>query len=544
MLFEQIGAPKEIPTALTGMKGLNQGASLPPRASLNTCIGASTVLDHFVELASQRIDRILVTMRGSKQWEAQNADKFPAFRITTTTNNDKSLVAFQAPDDPQIRPQITVQTSQIRETVGGGALNALADAAVTKAVMQNLFGLQTIPPDTLTFSAPQRIRARVLELVEAAGVDNLRVQALDGDIRQTFVLQDEKKDRKITLNTLTGTVAEGQTIKLPTESGYWLFNNEVGNQVFSDALKWLRAHPEAKRQPIWAVGSKQLAQDPSKFDSFLTKCNTVILNLDEAVDWILRHSDTEFSQDVALLRLLEAEPLSTTHTKKVQGYAEGILQKVSQIASLLKLDTAPPVNVPTTKYSLPEDPQIRIQAAQRVADLIHSMGLEKGTVFITDGGYPTISSRKYKDSSEQVKKVQLYIPVLTGDEVDKIKDAIQEHTDKAPREYTIGCGDSVAGTILALKQLTNDQVLPSTITIMANYISCLLRWMPYPNLLEIQAKYPELVRTVLALALQKLDEKDEATFGHHRLELIPEAMKGRTPSIFGRELIQFKSSGT
>lgn len=521
----------EIPSALAGMNRLVSSDSPVSLYSANACVGASTVLDTKIASTKKRIAAVSHTMQGSDQWRTQNADKYPASKIETIHKDGKVTIIFHAPDNSNIRPQITVNPEELDETIGGGAYNGMTDAAAIKAALKEIFGLQSIPQDTLTFSAPQRIRQTIIDQIKAVGISNLTLNPLAGEIREMFVLT--AGGERLMLNTQVGTIKDDTQAKIDPSTGFWLFNNEVGTQVFRDTIKRLRKFPNQDRKIIWAPGSNQLKEDPNNFDTFLTKCNTVVLNLDEAVDWILIHSDPEFSEDTALLSLLKEETLPRSKSDKIKSYSEGIKKRAKQLNTLLGLINTREVHLPSVKRVIPGSPEVRVKIAQRVADIIHSMGVEEGTIFITDGGHPTISSRKYQSqATDEVKKIQLYIPTLSGDEESAIKQIITDTAGTDPKEYTMGCGDAVAGTILALKQITNDTVLPSTISIIANYVSCLLRWVPYPNLLAVEAAHPGLTKAVMNLALKNLDAKEQQSFKAHQLEPIPEEMKGHKTAYF------------
>ncbi len=569
---ETLPVPHTLPGIFDPETGLEyQELSDPTRGSVNACIGASSVLDQTAWVTPKELSSLKKTMEDSRAWQTNPTDKYGAAHIfSKTTGGKKRTVTFVAEDDPKVSPQITIEESKIKESIGGGAQNGMMDAAVIKKALKALFGLTNIPRDTLTFSAPIKIREEVIKRVTNVGLPELTVNAQDGTIRETYALNDGTD--KITISTQSGNLAEGEDLPpIDPKTGYILFNNEVSPRVFQDMIKHARQNPATPQNFIWAVGSNQLNQDPNNFDVFLQKCNTVILNLDEAVKWILNHSDPAFSQDKALLDLLEDIPEGDSKkAAKLYDKANKALEVLAQGLTRIGLNTPQKKTLPINKKRIPSPPkepksgkprseQItkawsdykveldeykkrRTTIAQRIADIIHSMGLELGTVYITDGGNPTISSRRYNSKKrKEPRKKQLYIPPLSDNETEKIKNIIRQFTESEPAEYTIGCGDSVAGTILALKQMTGDQALPSTINIVANYISCLIRWMPYPNLLEIEAVYPGMTQEVIKIALQDLDKNDKNTFEQRKLEPIPPEAKGRKISPFMRMIQAHKS---
>jgi hypothetical protein len=153
------------------------------------------------------------------------------------------------------------------------------------------------------------------------------------------------------------------------------------------------------------------------------------------------------------------------------------------------------------------DPEKRFKTAQRCSDLIHKLGFLDGTVYVTDGEHNTLVS----DRVSSKEKTQSALPILPHKRTQEVKALIEKEGLEAKPDNT-GAGDSFAGTVLALKQFTGDNAEPLVIGIMANYVSALIYYTPYSNLLEIESHHPGLVESVLNLALSKLDRT------YHRLK--------------------------
>jgi len=408
--------------------------------------------------------------------------------------------------------------------LGGGMFNSLTDAGVITKHLGEHFNIppEELPLTQFVFPAAEAIRESTLAKLEAAGVENLKIHPTEGETRSSIFLKDAANPKdEILLSTPTGRLGNEKLPTFSADNGFVVINNEkAGSKTFADIVSLF----EDKKR-IWAVGSNQIKEGLANYVFFLAHCETITLNLDEMLEWVRSHSDPNIYNDPILLETLE--DLAPEEADKVNRKKKSLKDHSEKVEAALpdhRDSFTWNIQADRVPKEISEDPEKRFRTAQRCADLIHKLGFQKGTLYVTDGENQILVSHR-KSAKE---KVQSALPILPSERSSEVKVIIQKHGLNAAPDNS-GAGDSFSGTVLALKQFTGNDIDPLVIGIIANYVSALIFHTPYSNLLEIEAKHPGLVKEVLEHVLSKLNRTHNRLKNETRRELLNENPHRESP---------------
>jgi hypothetical protein len=465
---------------------------------VSTSIECGTVEDIRIEVpdeAFRAVEQKLSALRSPSIQEKieQGIPKLPA-RAIDLEESAREISLTILSDDPQ--PQVlalsfAAATCSIHRGLGGGAFNTTVDSAIINLAIYRALGLpeSKLPKAHLYLTLPED-RVEVVRQ-QAAAFPNLNILWVDGKPRRSVFIKNRASGEEIYFSTPYGQVNPASPIPSLRTPRFLLLHNQPDDLIFWDVAVRVR-NDLAEHSVVWSVGSNQIRDGIDRYASPIGVCETMTLNLGEALAWIRKSNSPCIRDDDVLLAQLEeyhdGEKSQRTRTSFVRIF--GIFKsELGREKTLV----------------LPEDPEKRRIAAQRCADILHRIGV-KESVFITDGSNPTIASFKYEDrKTGKRKKVQYYIPILAPETGAKIDQLIQSSGAKVSKDAT-GCGDSYTATVLALKQITGNRVYPTTIAILANHIARLVYALPYSNLMEIETHCPGITEKVVRLALENLDE--------------------------------------
>ncbi len=462
---------------------------------VSTSIECGTVEDIRIEVpdeAFHAVEQKLSALRSPSIQEKieQGIPKLPARAIDLEeSEREISLTIFS--DDPQ--PQVlalsfAAATCSIHRGLGGGAFNTTVDSAIINLAIYRALGLpeSKLPKAHLYLTLPED-RVEIVRQ-QAALFPNLNILWVDGKPRRSVFIKNQISGEEIYFSTPYGQVNPASPIPSLRTPRFLLLHNQPDDLIFWDVAVRVR-NDLAEHSVVWSVGSNQIRDGIDRYASPIGVCETMTLNLGEALAWI-RKSDSPCIRDDDVL-LVHLEEYHDGEKPKRHNFV--------RIFGIFKSELGRKTLV------LPEDLEKRRIAAQRCADILHRIGV-KESVFITDGSNPTIASFKYEDKKTgRRKKVQYYIPILDPETGTKIDQLIQSSGAKVSKDAT-GCGDSFTATVLALKQITGNRVYPTTIAILANHIARLVYALPYSNLMEIETHCPGITEKVVRLALENLDE--------------------------------------
>ncbi|BCX80857.1 hypothetical protein MIT9_P0435 [Methylomarinovum caldicuralii] len=442
---------------------------------------------------------------------AQGIPKLPARSIDIVEQGGRILLTVTSDDDRPVTLNFSFPKgeTEIHRGLGGGAFNTTVDSAIINLALCRALGLpeQNLPKAHLYLTLPEDQADQVRK--QAEPFPNLDIIWVDGKPRRSVFIKNKDSGEEIYFSTPYGEINPKRPIPSMRTPRFLLLHNQPDDRIFWDVA--VRVRNDLKdHSVVWSVGSNQIRDGIDPYASPIGVCETMTLNLGEALAWIRKSSSSYIRDDDVLLRYLE-EYHNGEPTKSGAGRVSFV-----RLFGIFKTE----LQQKEKTLVLPEDPIKRRIVAQRCADILHRFGV-KESVFITDGGNPTIASFKYEDKKEGVrKKVQYYIPIIdkeTGERIDRI---IQEAGCDISHKDATGCGDSYTATVLALKQITGNHIYPTTIAILANHIARLVYALPFSNLMEIEAYCPGVTEKVLRLALENLDELNARCCANNKLELL------------------------
>jgi len=482
---------------------------------VSTSIECGTVEDIRIEVPDaifREAEQKVVTCRSASIQEkiAQGIPKLPAASIDIVEQT-ASITLTVVTDDPRpltLNFGFPTAETEIHRGLGGGAFNTTVDSAIINLALCRALGLpeENLPKAHLYLTLPEDQAEAVQQ--QAEPFPNLHVIWVDGKPRRSVFIKNKDTGAEIYFSTPYGAINPKRPIPSMRTPRFLLLHNQPDDRIFWDVA--VRVRNDLKdHSVVWSVGSNQIRDGIDPYASPIGVCETMTLNLGEALAWIRKSSSSYIRDDDVLLRHLE---------EYHDGEAQPGVGRVSfvRLFGIFKTE----LQKKEKTLVLPEDPIKRRIVAQRCADILHRFGV-KESVFITDGSNPTIASFKYEDKKEGVrKKVQYYIPIIdkaTGDRIDRI---IQESGCDISHKDATGCGDSYTATVLALKQITGNRVYPTTIAILANHIARLVYALPFSNLMEIEAHCPGITEKVIRLALENLDEINARCRANNQLEIL------------------------
>lgn len=485
--------------------------------AVSTSIECGTVEDIRVEVPDDlfhNLEQQVLSCRSPSIQEkiAQGIPKLPAKAIDLVKQGDEVMLSITSDDKKPLVISLSMPAGsvEVHSGLGGGAFNTTVDSAIINLAIFRALGL---PEDQLvksylylTLSEDQIHNV----LKQAEPFPNLNILWVDGRPRRSVFLKNKDSGEEIYFSTPYGEVNTKRPIPSIDTPRFLLLHNQPDERIFWDVAVRVRNDLE-DHSIVWSVGSNQIRDGIDRYASPIGVCETMTLNLGEALAWIRKSNSTYIRNDDVLLQFLQS--YDDGNKKTGFGLGGGSFVRIFGIFKS-ELDEREQCLV------LPENPIKRRIVAQRCADILHKFGVSE-SVFITDGSNPTIASFKYVDRKEKTKKkVQYYIPIIDQDTGDKIDQLIAAAGCGTHHKDATGCGDSYTATVLALKQITGNRVHPTTVSIIANHIARLVYAMPFSNLMEIEAHCPGVTEKVIRLALQNLDEINDQCKRNNRLEIL------------------------
>ncbi|MFN3920198.1 MAG: hypothetical protein ACK4JF_07955 [Methylohalobius sp.] len=483
---------------------------------VSTSIECGTVEDIRIEVPEEvfrAVEQKVTALRSPSIQEKieQGIPKLPA-RTIDIEENSREIALTILSDDPQpavLSLSFSATTTAVHRGLGGGAFNTTVDSAIINLAIYRALDLpeSKLPKAHLYLTLPED---RV-ELVrqQAKPFPNLNILWVDGKPRRSVFIKNRTSGEEIYFSTPYGQVNPNRPIPTLRTPRFLLLHNQPDDLIFWDVAMRVR-NDLAEHSVVWSVGSNQIRDGIDRYASPIGVCETMTLNLGEALAWIRKSNSPCIRDDDVLLAHLE----EYHDGEKTQRGRTSFVRIFGIFKSELGREKT---------LVLPEDPEKRRIAAQRCADILHRIGV-KESVFITDGSNPTIASFKYEDRKTGTrKKVQYYIPIIDPETGAKIDRLIQDSGCTIGKDAT-GCGDSYTATVLALKQITGNRVYPTTIAILANHIARLVYAMPFSNLMEVEAYCPGITEKVVRLALENLDEINAHCREHNALPLLKSAV--------------------
>jgi hypothetical protein len=440
--------------------------------------------------------------------EVEDSDKGVRLEITTIDAQTQTL-EFLLPYDK----------CHVERGLGGGAFNTTVDSAIINYSLFKLFGMpvEKIPTSYLYLTFPEHRMKEILE--RKRRFPNLRIIWVDGKPRRSIFIKNRDSGEEIFFSTQLGEVNPNTPIHKMKTPRFMLLHNQPDEQLFWDIAERVRNDME-DHSLIWSVGSNQIRDGIDRYGSHISICETMTLNLGEALAWI-RKSGCRYIRDDSIL-LQHLEEFHNNHWEVGGG---SFVRLFGTYRSEIKEQKS---------LVLPKDPEKRRIIAQRLADILHKFGVSH-SIFITDGSNPTIVSYLYEDPVEKRrKKVQYYVPIIDSASAESIDRLIADAGFTSKHKDATGCGDSFTATVLALKQVTHNRVEPTAIAIMANYIARYIYALPFSNLLEIEERYPGLTEKIILLALENIDRLNTECKTNNRLPVISD--KARTHSLIFQAL--------
>ncbi|GAB6068336.1 hypothetical protein JCM13664_16550 [Methylothermus subterraneus] len=483
---------------------------------VSTSIECGTVEDIRIEVPEEEfraVEQKVAALRSPSIQEKieQGIPKLPA-RTIDIEETAREIALTIVSDDPQpavLTLSFAAATAAVHRGLGGGAFNTTVDSAIINLALYRVLGLpeNKLPKAHLYLTLPEDRVELVRE--QAKPFPNLDILWVDGKPRRSVFIKNRASGEEIYFSTPYGQVNLDRPIPTLRTPRFLLLHNQPDDLIFWDVAVRVR-NDLAEHSVVWSVGSNQIRDGIDRYASPIGVCETMTLNLGEALAWIRKSNSPCIRNDDVLLAHLEEYHDGEKNQRGKTSFV--------RIFGIFKSD------LKTEKtLVLPEDPEKRRIAAQRCADILHRIGV-KESVFITDGSNPTIASFKYEDKKTgKRKKVQYYIPIIDPQTGAKIDQLIQSAGRSVSRDAT-GCGDSYTATVLALKQITGNRVYPTTIAILANHIARLVYAMPFSNLMEIEAHCPGITEKVVRLALENLDEVNAHCREHNALPLLQSAV--------------------
>ncbi len=481
---------------------------------VSTSIECGTVEDIRIEVPDEvfrMVEQKVASLRSPSIQEKieQGIPKLPA-RMIDIEESASEIALTIVSDDPQpaILP-LSFQATTVQRGLGGGAFNTTVDSAIINQALCRALDLpeSNLPKAHLYLTLPED-RLEVVRQ-QAKPFANLNILWVDGKPRRSVFIKNGTSGEEIYFSTPYGQVNPDRPIPSLRTPRFLLLHNQPDDLIFWDVAVRVR-NDLAEHSVVWSVGSNQIRDGIDRYASPIGVCETMTLNLGEAVAWIRKSNSPCIRNDDVLLAHLE----EYHDGEKPQRGRTSFVRIFGIFKSELGREKT---------LVLPEDPEKRRIAAQRCADILHRIGV-KESVFITDGSNPTIASFKYEDKKTGTrKKVQYYIPIIdpaTGAKIDQLIQA----SGCTVRKDATGCGDSYTATVLALKQITGNRVYPTTIAILANHIARLVYAMPFSNLMEIEAHCPGITEKVVRLALDSLDKVNANCREYNELPLLKSAV--------------------
>ncbi len=438
----------------------------------------------------------------------QGIPKLPARTIDITEGATETVLNIVSDDAKPATLSFAFPNScPIHRGLGGGAFNTTVDSAIINLAICRALGLpvKDLPKAHLYLTLDRDQAEQVRQ--QAKPFPNLDIIWVDGKPRRSVFIKNKDTGAEIYFSTPYGEINTSHHIPSMRTPRFLLLHNQPDDKIFWDVAVRVR-NDLVEHSVVWSVGSNQIRDGIDRYASPIGVCETMTLNLGEALAWIRKSNSPYIRNDDVLLEHLEEYHGGE---KKPSGRTTSFVRIFGIFKSELSQEKS---------LVLPEDPEKRRIVAQRCADILHRFGVRE-SVFITDGGNPTIASFKYVDKKDNIrKKVQFYIPIIdqgTGDRIDQI---IQESGCDISHKDATGCGDSYTATVLALKQITGNRIFPTTIAIMANHIARLVYALPYSNLMEIEEYCPGITEKIVAMALKNLDEINTDCREHNQLALL------------------------
>ncbi len=511
--FSNSSAAIPVPEGLKGIVTEKEGNF----DAVSTSIECGTVEDIRVEVPNDLFNdlgqQVLDSRSASIQEKiAQGIPKLPAKAISIDEKNGEVVLTITSDDKKPVDITLSIPKPlvEIHRGLGGGAFNTTVDSAIINLALYRALGLpeeQVVKSYLyLTLSEDQ------IESVhkQAKPFPNLEILWVEGSPRRSVFIKNKETGEEIYFSTPYGEVNSNRQIPTIQTPRFLLLHNQPDERIFWDVAVRVR-NDLVDHSIVWSVGSNQIRDGIDRYASPIGVCETMTLNLGEALAWIRKSNSTYIRNDDVLLQFLETYDDGNKKTRFGIGGSSFV-----RIFGIFKTE----LDEPEKSLVLPENPIKRRIVAQRLADILHKFGVSE-SVFITDGSNPTIASFKYKDRKEQIKKkVQYYIPIIEQERGEKIDRLLEESGCDLHHKDATGCGDSYTATVLALKQITGNRVHPTTISIVANHIARLVYAMPHSNLMEIEGACPGITEKVLRMALKDLDEINAQCKKNNRLETL------------------------
>ncbi|WP_022949860.1 hypothetical protein [Methylohalobius crimeensis] len=482
---------------------------------VSTSIECGTVEDIRIEVPDEvfrTVEQKVQSARSASIQEKieQGIPKLPAQTIDLEETDTEISLTIVSDDPRPVTLALAFQreAARIHRGLGGGAFNTTVDSAIINLALYRALGLpeSDLPKTHLYLTLPKAQAETVRK--QAEPFPNLDIIWVDGKPRRSVFIKNQSTGEEIYFSTPYGDINQNRAIPSMRTPRFLLLHNQPDDRIFWDIAVRVR-NDLAEHSIVWSVGSNQIRDGIDRYASPMGVCETMTLNLGEALAWIRKSNSRYIRNDDVLLEHLE----EYHNNEKPAGGRTSFVRLFGIFKSELGKDQQ-------TSLVLPEDPEKRRIVAQRCADILHRFGV-KESVFITDGSNPTIASFKYEDKENNTrKKVQYYIPIIapeTGDRIDQLIEATEG--DISHKDAT-GCGDSYTATVLALKQITGNRIYPTTIAILANHIARLVFALPYSNLMEIEAHYPGVTEKIIRLAVEDLDEINTRCRQNNRLTLL------------------------